>query len=53
MLAPGSGKTKTGRLWTYVRDEQPWGGGAHPAVLFRYVTRKSALAFAKRVPGRS
>ena len=23
MLAPGTGKTKTGRLWTYVRDERP------------------------------
>jgi transposase len=23
VLAPGSGKTKTGRLWTYVRDDRP------------------------------
>ena len=23
VLAPGNGKTKTGRLWTYVRDERP------------------------------
>src|SRR4029078_5807644 len=23
VLAPGAGKTKTGRLWTYVRDERP------------------------------
>src|SRR2546429_4306750 len=23
--APGNGKTKTGRLWTYVRDDRPWG----------------------------
>jgi hypothetical protein len=22
VLAPGAGKTKTGRLWTYVRDER-------------------------------
>lgn len=36
VLAPGTGKTKTGRLWTYVRDERPWGGSGHPAVLFRY-----------------
>ena len=26
VLAPGTGKTKSGRLWTYVRDERPWGG---------------------------
>jgi hypothetical protein len=25
VLAPGNGKTKTGRLWTYVRDDRPWG----------------------------
>ena len=25
VLAPGSGKTKTGRLWTYVRDDRPAG----------------------------
>ena len=36
VLAPGTGKTKSGRLWTYVRDERPWGGGATPAVLFCY-----------------
>ncbi len=31
MLAPGSGKTKTARLWAYVRDERPWAGEAPPA----------------------
>src|SRR2546423_1042007 len=36
VLAPGTGKTKTGRLWTYVRDERPWDGSGQPAVLFRY-----------------
>src|SRR3546814_11365259 len=25
VLAPGLGKTKTGRLWVYVRDERPHG----------------------------
>src|SRR5690606_26758613 len=34
--APGTGKTKTGRLWTYVRDDQPAGSTDPPAVLFRY-----------------
>jgi transposase len=24
-LAPGTGKTKTGRLWTYVRDDSSGG----------------------------
>ncbi len=36
VLAPGTGKTRTARLWTYVRDEQPHGGEAPPAVFFRY-----------------
>ena len=36
VLAPGHGKTKTGRLWTYVRDERPAGGTVAPAVWFSY-----------------
>jgi len=27
VLAPGNGKTKTARLWTYVRDDRPAGIG--------------------------
>ena len=36
VLAPGTGKTKTGRLWTYVRDERPFAGGRPPVALFFY-----------------
>ena len=36
VLAPGNGKTKTGRLWTYVRDDRPAGLGTAPAVWFAY-----------------
>jgi transposase len=36
VLAPGTGKTKTGRLWTYVRDDRPAGDTAAPAVWFGY-----------------
>src|SRR5215471_13535799 len=36
VLAPGQGKTKTGRLWTYVRDDRPAGNTAAPAVWFAY-----------------
>jgi len=36
VLAPGTGKTKTGRLWTYVRDDRPAGSQAAPAVWFAY-----------------
>src|ERR1700688_2900496 len=36
VLAPGNGQTKTGRLWTYVRDDRPAGDTAAPAVWFGY-----------------
>src|SRR3990172_4521044 len=36
VLDPGRGKTKTGRLWTYVRDDRPAASKQAPAVLFRY-----------------
>ena len=36
VLAPGRGSTKTGRLWTYVRDGRPWGSGQAPAAVFFY-----------------
>ena len=36
VLAPGTGKTRTGRLWTYVRDERPHGGERPPAAVFFY-----------------
>lgn len=36
VLAPGQGKTKTGRLWTYVRDDRPSGSLDAPAVWFVY-----------------
>lgn len=36
VLAPGNGKTKTARLWTYVRDDRPSADVAPPAVWFAY-----------------
>jgi transposase len=36
VLAPGNNKTKTGRLWTYVRDDRPAGSKDAPAVWFAY-----------------
>jgi transposase len=42
VLAPGTGKTRTGRLWSYVRDDQPSGSTDPPAVLFRYSPDRKA-----------
>lgn len=36
VLAPGSGKTKTGRLWVYVRDDRNAGSSLPAAVWFAY-----------------
>lgn len=36
VLLPGNGKTKTGRLWTYVRDDRNAGSVMAPAVWFAY-----------------
>jgi transposase len=42
VLDPGRGRTKTGQLWAYARDDQPWGGTAPPAVAYVYAPdRKS------------
>lgn len=36
VLEPGLGRTRTARLWTYVRDDRPFGCTDPPAVLYRY-----------------
>src|SRR4030088_1546427 len=35
---PANGQTVTGRIWTYVRDDRPFGGHAPPAALY-YASR--------------
>ena len=40
VLAPGTGKTKTGRFWTYVRDNRP--AGDKPRLLYGLHTRRIA-----------
>ena len=36
VLAPGTGKTRTERLWVYVRDDRPAGDTSPPAAWFAY-----------------
>ncbi len=36
VLDPGRGRTKTGRLWVYVRDDRPCGSKDAPAAWFQY-----------------
>lgn len=43
VLAPGLGKTKTGRLWTYVRDDRPAASQEAPAVWFAYTPDRKGI----------
>ena len=36
VLDPGRGRTKTGQLWAYARDDRPWGGKDPPMVAYVY-----------------
>ena len=42
MLDPGRGRTKTGQLWAYARDDRPWGGSDPPAVAYVYAPDRKA-----------
>lgn len=45
VLHPGTGRTKTGQLWAYARDDRPWGGADPPMVAYVYAAdRKSERA---------
>jgi transposase len=50
VLAPGTGKTKTGWLWVYLRDERPYGDQAPPAVVYRYSPIAKASIRARASP---
>jgi transposase len=36
-------KTRTGRIWTYVRDDRPFGGKAPPAAVFFYSPDRAGI----------
>ena len=36
LLAPGTKRTKTARVWAYVRDERPWNGQAPPGAWYQF-----------------
>ena len=42
VLDPGRGRTKTGQLWTYARDDRPWGGQDPPGVAYMYAPDRKA-----------
>ncbi len=42
VLDPGRGRTRTGRLWVYARDDRPWGGTDPPAAIYYYSPDRKA-----------
>lgn len=42
VLDPGRGRTKTGQLWAYARDDRPWGGRDPPLVAYVYAADRKA-----------
>jgi hypothetical protein len=42
VLAPGLGRTKTGRLWAAVRDKRSFGATTAPAAFYRYSADRCA-----------
>ena len=42
VLDPGRGRTKTGRLWVYAREQRPWGGPEPPAAVCLFAPDRRA-----------
>jgi transposase len=42
VLDPGRGRTKTGRLWVYAREQRPWGGPEPPAAIYMFAPDRKA-----------
>ena len=42
VLDPGRGRTQTGRLWVYAREQRPWCGPEPPAAVFLFAPDRKA-----------
>jgi len=42
VLDPGRGRTKTGRLWVYAREQRPWAGPEPPAAIYLFAPDRKA-----------
>jgi len=51
VLDPGRGRTKTGRLWVYARDDRPWCGPDPPAAVYLYSPDRRAERPAAHLAG--
>ena len=51
MLAPGNKKTKTARIWAYVRDERPWASQSPPCVWYQFTVDRKGEHPVKHLSG--
>jgi transposase len=51
VLDPGRGRTKTGQLFAYARDDRPWGGSDPPGVAFLYAPDRKAENVVRHLAG--
>ncbi len=51
VLDPGRGRTKTGQLWAYARDDRPWGGADPPAAVYVYATDRTGAQPIRHLAG--
>ena len=51
LQAPGTGRTKTARIWTYVRDERSWSGADPPAVWYKFTVDRKGQHPANHLAG--
>jgi transposase len=51
VLEPGLGRTRTGRLWVYVRDDRPFCGPGQPAAAYFYSPNRGAEHPARHLAG--
>ena len=51
VLAPGRGRTRKGWLWTYLRDDRPYGGAGPPIVVYRFEDSRAAGCVERHLAG--
>lgn len=51
VLDPGRGRTKTGQLFAYARDDRPWGGSDPPGVAYLYAPDRKGETIASHLKG--
>ena len=51
MLDPGRGRTKTGQLFAYARDDRPWGGQGPPGVAYLYAPDRKGVTIVRHLDG--